>query len=267
MSSATDLTTILGGAVDDGTLSGSSLNALSGIQDLGAQINAGLGAPADQFGASEAIVVSVLLDDSGSIAHSGNTDAVIAGHNEVIKALKASKQSGSVLFYSRLLDGTIINATVPVAQATLLDRNNYQPRGNTPLYKEALVVCATAIATTKNLNDQGIPARSVTFFVTDGEDNASGRTTAQDCAHVIKDMLRAETNLVWAMGIGNSPAEQAMFRDVFEHMGIPANSIRTPAATEHEIRQEFAVASQSMVRASQNAAAFSQAAAGGFGNP
>jgi hypothetical protein len=48
-------------------------------------------------------------------------------------------------------------------------------------------------------------------------------------------------------------------------MGIRKEFIKTPGASEKEIRAEFQTLSQSAVRASQGAAAFSQA--GGFNAP
>lgn len=269
MSNSVDVNALFGAAQNDGLLSQAANNVLTGIQDLGAQINAGLGTPADQIQSAQTILFAGIYDNSGSIGYSGNTDTVIQGHNGVIDALRASKQAGDVLLYSRLLDGQLINPFSPLSAVTLFDRRNYVPNGNTPLFRETLVVCATILAKTQEFADQGIPVRSVTLIVTDGLDNASGRSTARDCKKVIEDMLRSEQHIVAAMGIGASQREQDEFRRVFGEMGILDQWILTPGNSPSEIRKAFAVASQSAVRASQAAtgAAFSQAAVGGFGSP
>jgi hypothetical protein len=57
------------------------------------------------------------------------------------------------------------------------------------------------------------------------------------------------------------------FRLIATGCGIPDNWVLTPKNTPSEIRKAFALVSQSAVRASQGAQAFSQAAMGGFANP
>ena len=56
------------------------------------------------------------------------------------------------------------------------------------------------------------------------------------------------------------------FRQVFREIGIQNEWILTPANTANDIRNAFQVFSQSAVRASQGATAFSQSALGGFTN-
>ena len=75
-----------------GALSAKSLNALD-VVDVGAQIQAGLGVTIDDVAASEVVLLTMMPDDSASIASAGNTDAVRDGHNFVLDALKRSKQS------------------------------------------------------------------------------------------------------------------------------------------------------------------------------
>src|SRR5260221_13028268 len=79
-----------------GALSAKSLITLD-VVDVGAQIQAGLGVTIDDVTASEVVLLTMMPDDSASIAHAGNTDAVRDGHNFVIDALKASNKSIDVL--------------------------------------------------------------------------------------------------------------------------------------------------------------------------
>jgi len=266
MSSATiDIGTLFQTAHEEGMLSPDALNALNGVVDLGAQIQAGLGVPAAAIPSSEVVLVTLLIDDSGSIRFSGNAQAVRDGHNGVIDALKASKQGGGVLFYTRYLNGGVINPYRPIDQAERLDAKNYNPNLGTPLYDQSLVTLGTVLAKGQEFADNGVPVRSVTLIVTDGEDTCSA-VNARKVKTLVEDMLMAETHIIAAMGIGQSRKEQDRFRQVFEEMGIRPEWILTPSSDAHAIRQAFAVFSQSAVRASQNAVTFNQASMGGFGN-
>jgi hypothetical protein len=64
------------------------------------------------------------------------------------------------------------------------------------------------------------------------------------------------------MGIADGRTD---FNQIFQDMGIDPKWILTPGNTPSEIRKNFAVFSQSAVRASQNATSFSQTAMAGFG--
>jgi len=87
---------LLAGAHDAGALSAKSLATLD-VVDVGAQIQAGLGVTIDDVAASEVVLLTMMPDDSQSIAAANNTEAVRDGHNFVLDALAKSKQSGEVL--------------------------------------------------------------------------------------------------------------------------------------------------------------------------
>jgi len=265
MSSTPNVAALLQSAKDQGNLSAQSMQAFN-VFDIGAQIQAALGTPVDEFQSSEVMLVTTLIDDSGSIRFvSGNTEAVREGHNTVIDALNASKQSDQILLYTQYLNGQILNPFRPLAQATRMDSSNYDPKGRTPLYDETVVVLGTVMAKTQEFAENGVPARSVTLLVTDSHDEHSTKQTPRQVASVIADMLKAENHIVAAMGIDDG---QIDFRAVFQEMGIRDEWILTPGNTPSEIRKAFQVFSQSAVRASQGAASFSkEAIGGGFGNP
>src|SRR5947208_12202944 len=86
-----------------GALSAKSLAALD-VVDVGAQIQAGLGVAIDDVAASEVVLLTMMPDDSQSIAAAGNIDAVKDGHNFVLDALDKSKQAGEVLAHTRYLN-------------------------------------------------------------------------------------------------------------------------------------------------------------------
>jgi len=142
-----------------------------------------------------------------------------------------------------------------------MTKKNYQPSLGTPLYDQTVVLLGTVIAKSQEFAESGVPVRSVTLLITDGADAGSCKARAKDVAAIVRDMLQSEQHIVAAMGIddGTTP-----FRDVFRAMGIDDRWILTPKSDASEIRQAFRMFSQSAVRASQHAGAFSRAAAGGF---
>jgi hypothetical protein len=239
-----------------GALSAKSLLTLD-VVDVGAQIQAGLGVTVDDVAASEVVLLTMMPDDSASIASAGNTDAVRDGHNFVIDALRASKQSGEVLAHTRYLNGRVLCPYTALEHAVAMTAANYDPRLGTPLFDQACVVLGTVIAKAHELQQAGIAVRTVTLIITDGGDYGSKRNTPTDVQVLVKDMLAQENHIVAAMGIDDGTTD---FRKVFQAMGIPDRWILTPGNSATEIRRAFQVFSQSAVRASQGAQL------GGFSN-
>lgn len=253
-----DVKQLLAGAHDQGALSAKALAALD-VADVGAQIQAGLGVTIDDVAASEVVLVTMMPDDSQSIAHAGNTDAVRDGHNFVLDALGASRQSGEVLAHTRYLNGHVLCPYVALDQAVKLTPANYQPWLGTPLYDQTAVVLGTVIAKAQELMQAGIAVRTVTLIITDGGDYGSTRMKPADVKAIVDDMLAQEHHIVAAMGISDGTTD---FRQVFRAMGIPDQWVLTPSNSASEIRRAFAVFSQSAVRASQGATV----QLGGFSN-
>ena len=249
-------TKLLDDAHKAGALSTASLHALD-VVDLGAQIQAGLGIAIDDVAASEVVLVTMMPDDSSSIATAGNTAAVRDGHNLVLEALRRSRQAGEVFVHTRYLNGTILYPYVGLDGAIAMDAGNYDPRLGTPLYDQTMVLLGTVIAKSAELAQAGVPVRTVTLLITDGGDYGSQRATAREVKALVADLVAQENHVVAAMGISDGTTD---FRTVFRAMGIADRWILTPGNTSSEIRKAFQVFSQS-------AAAVSGGAwAGGFGN-
>ncbi len=248
-------------AQEEGTLSGSSVGALTAVPNIGASIQEALGVPADDVEASEVILLTVMPDDSGSIRQAGNEGIVILGHNEVVDALVASKQQDNILAHTRYLNGFVLNPFGPIDDVTRMDAGNYDAVHGTPLYDQSVVVLGTVLAKAQEFLDNGVAVRTITLLITDGEDVHSFQHTPADVKSIVDDMLASENHIVAAMGITDGHTD---YTKVFEEMGIRPEWILTPKNTESDIRKAFAVFSQSAVRASQSSAAeFSQL--GGFG--
>ncbi len=247
---------LLEDAHDQGALSAKSLAALD-VVDVGTQIQAGLGVTIDDVVASEVVLVTMMPDDSQSIAAAGNTDAVRDGHNFVLEALRGSKQSGEVLAHTRYLNGFVLSPYAALEHVAPMTTANYDPRLGTPLYDQTAVTLGTVIAKAQELQQAGIAVRTVTLIITDGGDYGSTRMKPADVKAIVDDMLAQEHHIVAAMGISDGSTD---FRSVFRSMGIPDRWILTPGNSATEIRRAFAVFSQSAVRASQGAQL------GGFSN-
>ncbi len=262
--SSANVNALLKSAQDDGAISASSMHALQ-VVDVGRQINNALGVSIDTVAASEAIILTQLIDDSGSIRFvSGNSQAVRDGHNLVIEALKKSKQVNNVLAHTTYLNGKILFPFIPIDQAVLMETSNYDPNGGTPLYDQTMVVLGTVLVKAQECLDNGLPVRTITLIITDGNDEHSVGATPATVSALVGDLLRQERHIIAAMGIDDGSTD---FRLVFQSMGIPDQWILTPGNTPSEIRKAFRVFSQSAVRASQSAASFSKTALGGFVNP
>lgn len=252
---------LFAGAKAGGDIGAGAFKVLA-IPDLGAQIQAGLGAiTPDDVGSSEVTLVTLLIDDSGSIQSAGNEQMVRDGANLIIKALSESKQADSVLISIRYLNGTVLFPYASLKQAILLDGANYAGTGGTPLYDQSVVTLGQVLAKAQEFSDGGIVCRSVSALITDGADLSSRKADAKDVAKVVNDMRRSENHIVIGMGISDGYTD---FQRVFSEMGVDPKWVLTPGNTESEIRKAFAVVSQSAVRASQSAKSFSQAAGAGF---
>lgn len=254
---------MLQAAHQEGSLSAASLQILTSIPDLGVQIGSALGVPAVQVDSTEVVLVSQLIDDSGSIRFAGNSQVVRDGHNLVLDSLDGSKQKSGILVRTEYLNGLILCPFSLLEQAVRMDTHNYDPGLGTPLYDRSIVFLGAIPVKAKEFADtNGVPVRTVSLIVTDGHDEHSIRHTAADVATIVHDLLMQETHIVAAMGIDDGGRTD--FRKVFAEMGIPDQWILTPGNSQKEIRAAFQTFSQSAVRASQSAKSFSKTAAGGF---
>jgi hypothetical protein len=261
VSENTNINELFEEAQDEGMLSPESAQALI-VHDVGAQIQAGLGVNVDDVEASEVVLVTIMPDDSGSIRFGGNAQAIRDGHNMILDALLDSKQQDNILIHTRYLNGTVLYPYCTLEQAVKMDNHNYDPNQGTPLYDESVTLLGTVLAKTKEFSDNGVPVRTVTLIMTDGEDMHSSKANPNMVSTIVNDMLQAETHIVAAMGFDNGSVR---FRDIFNSMGLLDQWILTPGNNQSDIRRAFQVFSQSAVQASQGAVNFSKTAIGGFG--
>ena len=264
MSQPANINTLFQTANEEGTLSPASLQSLITIPDMGATIQAALGVSVGDIHASEVVLVTMMMDDSGSIRFAGNAQNMRDGHNLVVQAYIESKQENQVLMHTRYLNGYVLYPYSKLGQVVLMTPQNYDPQLGTPLYDQSVVLLGTVLAKAQEFSDNAVPVRTVTLISSDGAEAHSRHSTARDVANIVGDMLRTEQHIVAGMGIHDGSTD---FRRVFGGMGIRDEWILTPKNTKSEIRKAFGTFSKSAVRASQSAASFSQTAVGGFGEP
>ncbi len=250
-----------------GDMSAASVAALN-IDDLGAQINEGLGVSVDDVAASEVFLLEMLIDDSGSISSGNNEQHVRDGVNLILDAMKGSNDAGNILVMIRYLNPSV-NGSHVLTPYVLLDNTprlttaNFRATGGTPLYDETAVLLATLREKIKEFTDSGVAVRSATLIITDGADG-SWKVKAKDLVGPIADLLRTERHIVAGMGIDDGYTD---FKTVFTNMGIKPEWILTPKNSGSEIRRACGTFSKASSAAAKSAAGFSQTAAGGFGTP
>jgi len=259
--------------IGDSGLEDAAVGAMQLTADtLGPAIQAGFGTVSlDDVTTSEVVLVTMLVDDSGSIGFAGNAEVVREGCNSIVTALKDSKQSDAVLITCRYLNDDrgnhgVLYPYVTLDGAKLLDEENYDPVGGTPLYDQTAVTLTAVVAKMAEFEAGGVPARAVTVIITDGADQHSRRHYASDIAKMVGGMLRSEQHIIAGMGIEDlSSGFGVDFRKVFREMGLLDKWVLTPGNSKHDIRQAFQVVSQSAVRASQSGSFSQVALGGGFG--
>lgn len=260
--SQTNINNLFNNALASGEIGGASIDALGKIQDLGNIINDALGTPTLGIASSEIILVNLLLDDSDSM--SGVRDSVIKAHDELIAAVKETKQVDNIMVQCRQMTGGLIYPFKLINDVKLLTRNEYRTDHMTPLYKSTLEILGITQAKTQECLDNFQDPKSITLVITDGYDNASGGIKPKDVKKLVDDMLNSERHIIAGMGFDSAGNQADDFRQTFKEMGIKDNWILTVASTPSEIRKAFGMFSRSVSSASQSAASFSQTAMGGF---
>jgi hypothetical protein len=259
-STAPTVAQLLGSAVNEDNLSVGS-HALLTANNMGDHIANALNTPALHINQPQVVLLSGVLDDSTSIRMAGNTQAVRDGANILVDALTKSKQQDNIFAMMTRLNAGLISPYVQIVNMPKIDDKNYVPNGGTPLYDRMIETCGAVIAKTQDFLDRGVPVRTITIYVTDGEDMGSKHTAAQ-CKQIHTDMLRQENHIIALFCIEDGHTD---FDKLAESVGVPANWVITSKSTESEIRKNFEMVSQSAVRASQSAASFSQQALAGLG--
>jgi len=246
--------------------------ALIQIPDLTAKIQAGQGMPAVQAKVSTALLIQLLLDDSGSMqrrdpkSKSGKSNAELLcdGHNLIRKTLLDSKQGADVFMAARTVNGLPVYPFRKLKEVPeLVNHQNFQANGGTPLFDEIAVTYEIVARQVDDYEEANVPCRTITAFITDGRDEHSKAfREAKELLPLTVARMNHEMDIIIGFGISDGYFD---FRKMFLEMGLLDQWILTPSNNEHELRNAFNVLSQSALNVSQaGAGGFSQAASGGL---
>ncbi|MBI4237005.1 MAG: hypothetical protein HY696_01140 [Deltaproteobacteria bacterium] len=206
------------------------------------------------------VFVTMVVDDSSSIADYGNAAAVRRGHNAQIQDYPDQREAAEFLVRTLFLNRRPLFDFLPPSQAVQMDERNYLPAGMTPLYARALAVLTDVQRRVVPAND-GVEACGITCLMTDGADNASHGVTAADVRPVVERMLASGHHIVAGIGVEDGSTD---FRAVFRAMGILDQWIMVLPREEGDIVEGMRDFSRTSSR-TVDAASFQQTSMGGFG--
>lgn len=238
----------------EGGLSEQSAAALEQQRDT---IGKGLGEPAT---GSELLLVSILVDDSTSIAT--NLNEIGFGYSQMLEALRAEPSTAEVLVLTTLLNRGVVTPFTSLSQISPLSKQGYsgaQLLPQTPLYRRSLITLGSVMVKAQEEEARGAAVRTFTLIISDAADNQSGDIGATHVKAVVSDMLEFATNhLVFGMGVG----ERVDFYEVFGTMGIPRKWIFSAGVGVDELRAKFQEITKQLKLAASSESAFFQLVAG-----
>jgi hypothetical protein len=226
----------LGAAAEDALVANLDETVLLGCVGLGA----------DDLGAADATLVSVVIDRSSSM--SPHQRAVIDAYNTMQKALAGAKAASAILTTTWAFSDSLslVSGFEAVGTKPPLSTATYRPSGGTAMYDAILAAMTGLVSYGQALWDGGVPTRRVLFVLSDGEDNSSKASAAQ-VASAADALVRDEAYTLAFAGFGSQDLAR-----IAKSIGFP-NAI-SAAATPSEIRAVFRQVSQSVIRVSQGAA-------------
>lgn len=225
------------------SLSRQSIDLL--VQNLNGPAGLGcVGAQADDLNTDDVTLLSVIIDQSGSMQSVRND--VIDAFNQMTRALYDSKARDSILMscWTFADKPDLLFSYTPIDSVTDLTAAQYSPNGATALYDAVLDGFTGIVGYGQNLRNSGIRTRCIVVVVSDGADNMSGHTAAS-VRTVALDLLKQEIYTLAFVGFGDAP----LFNQIAQSMGFPA--VLTAGNTPGEIRRALNMVSGSVIRTSQ----------------
>lgn len=213
-----------------------------------------------ELATKDILLVLLLLDDSGSIRTSGNTQAVIDGYNGFIEALK--KAPGEIRVKTMFLNG-YGRRYIPFQspnEVEAMTPQTYIPAGGTPLFPRSLEALNQVNCEAGLLALQGSIVRTMTFIFTDGGDTSSMNALRVRAA--VSPMLASGVHIVGGCAVNDGYTN---FWQVFASMGIPEHWIKVLKNDPDEIAQTMSTMGQTASEASIDPGSYRQSSQTGFG--
>lgn len=242
--SSTEVTALVHGAVQDGLAQNAGGILVANLNET--VLMGCVGADVDTLDATEATLVAVVLDMSGSMDE--HSHVVIEAYNTMLKALQGSKAAGNILLSTWAFNDrpVLLHSYQPVTQLQPMDAKQYRPDGATALFDTLLSTMTGLVTYGQKLSDNGVPNRRIIVVFSDGQDNRS-RVRGMDVKTASKALLAQEMYTLAYAGFGTSDLKQ-----IADEVGF--KDVITTSTTESEIRRVFHQVSQSIIRVSQGAA-------------
>lgn len=161
------------------------------------------------------LLVTNVVDDSGSIRDYGNAPAIRRGYNESLAAFVADTEPRQIFVSTLLINkGWMYRAKSP-KEAPLFDEKNYAPGGGTPLFPAVLAALDFVSQAAEYLTEAGLSVFSITNIITDGAD-----TTGQKPSVVSPRVDQIQASGPHCVGGIAVRDGQTDFHRVFREMGI-----------------------------------------------
>ena len=228
----------------EGTLSDKSRRLLE-KPEVQRQILIATGTPTSSIQADDITIVTLLIDDSGSMA--SHKDAVIKGQNRIIDTLlQKASYPDRILISTQVLNGGdagVIDPYHPLAEAVRLDGRNYRPDNETRLIPRTIEVLGGVMLKTQEGSDEWKTVRTATLVMSDGHDTSG--MDIEEVAVLVRDMRASKVHLLAAMGFG----EKSYFTGFFSDMAIDPQWILTAEARDEEILKALGLFAEAATKA------------------
>ena len=188
------------------------------------------------------ILLSILIDKSGSMNPPDKIRGVIDGQNGLLDAFNGSSdESRDALRISQWLfdhEVKVVNGFVPLDSPDLVrfDDSRYVPDGGTALYDNIMAAMSATRAYADQCRQQGVNAKTLVAVITDGQDQHSS-ASVNDAKQAIENERQHGGRLIY-VGVGNDNHVHYA-----EQLGLLPEDIMTVDATGKEIRRTFEVIS------------------------
>lgn len=234
---------LISSAVNNGNISTDAASAIIQDENILEKIAAQWGVPASDLFGKRFFLITLLLDDSGSMDGSKIASARDSA-NSIMQALRDAADARYVLVAVDSLNGSIQRPYTLLTDMQPIG-NEYRIVGDTPLYDKFVECCTLGLTKLEELTSAGYQARHLIVPITDGDEAGSETHTLEDASAIRKSFEEhASQSLVMYMAIGDG--EQTAI-----DLGIKPERILNPSTDPREIRKAAELVSQLAVRMSQ----------------
>jgi hypothetical protein len=166
------------------------------------------------------LLISLLLDDSGSIKDYGNEAAVRRGVNHDLNLWK-SPEAGHILVGAHTLNSGELFSYCDPHQAPEITVRNYQGNGGTPFFREGKALLNRVKQTRDELSHH-FDVYCMSFLFSDGENTTANNHTADQFREEAEPMIASDRHIIGAFGVQGA----VDFDRIYRSMGIPQQWIK-----------------------------------------